>query len=51
MRWLEEAIQTGRDHHATSDRLLSMAIISLNLEKQKTEAEELRKKQEEGASL
>lgn len=48
MRWLEEAIQTGRDYQATSDRLLSMATILLNLEKQKIEAEELRKKKEEG---
>jgi len=48
MRWLEEAIQTGRDQQATSDRLLSVATVTRNVERQRTEAEERKKKKEEG---
>ena len=48
MRWIEEAIQTGRDYQASSDRLLSVATVSRNIEKQRVEAEEQRRKKEEG---
>ena len=48
MRWLEAAVQKGRDHKASTDTLLPVATIIKNDEKQRREAE---KKEEDGKSM
>ena len=45
MRWIEDAVQKGRDHQAGSDDLLPISIVRQSIERQK---KELSRSREEG---
>ena len=51
MRWIEDAVQKGRDHGASPDTLLSMLTVRTTLEEQMKEIAKLRedeRRKEEG---
>ena len=52
MRWIEDAVQKGRDHGAGFDDLLPVSLVKDNVEEQMRETdrlqEEIRKKEAEG---
>ena len=50
MRWLEDAVQKGRNHQANTHTLLHVASIIKNVEEQRREVEETEKK-EDGESV
>lgn len=52
MRWIEDAVQKGRDHHAGFDTLLPLSLVRQNIELQMKEVarleQEAKKREEEG---
>jgi hypothetical protein len=51
MRWIEDAVQKGRDHQAGYDTLLPLSLIRQNIDQQMKELAELQqeaKEKEEG---
>lgn len=51
MRWIEDAVQKGRDHQAGYNTLLPISLFRQNVEQQMKEIERLQqeeKKKEEG---
>lgn len=54
MRWIEDAVQKGRDHQAGCDTLLPLSLVRQNVERQMNELARLQqeaKQKEEGVYL